>query len=131
MSSPSAASPTPLRVLVTFPLPPPSLALLQNNPAYAGTPLEVITAEGDMEVVENFHAALKQFAPIDGLICRPGNTIDKAALDLCGPRLRAISSYSVGFNHVDIPETQARGILVGHWSERETLAEDSHSREAA
>lgn len=70
-----------------------------------------------MEIKELFQAELKKHAPIDGLICRPGNAVDKTSLDLCGPSLKAISTLSVGFNHIDLVEAKKREILVGHSSD--------------
>jgi len=99
---------------VTFPLPPPSLALLQSHPQYPGVAVDVRTCEGDMENASQLREEMKCHAPIDGLICRPGNQVDATLLDLVGPRLRAISTYSVGFNHIDRAEASRRGIRVGH-----------------
>ena len=104
----------PLRVLVTFPLPPPSLALLQSHPAYPDVALDIRVAEGDMEVPERLREQLSKHAPLDGLICRPGNRVDAESIRLCGPRLRAISTLSVGFNHIDLAEASRLGIRVGH-----------------
>lgn len=113
-SSASASASRPLRVLVTFPLPPPSLALLQSHPDYSGVTLEIRVAEGDMEVPERLREQVAKHAPIDGLICRPGNRVDADLLRLCGPGLRAISTLSVGFNHIALDEATRLGIRVGH-----------------
>lgn len=104
----------PLRILCTFALPPPSLELFQHHPAYPDVPLEILTAEGEMEDVHQLRDQIRRHAPLDGLICRPGNKVDRETIDLCGPRLKAISSLSVGFNHIDIGLARERGILVGH-----------------
>jgi glyoxylate/hydroxypyruvate reductase len=110
--SPSGPNPTPLRVLVTFPLPPPSLELLQQH-SDAAQPLEIRFCEGEMEDAALLKAELKRHAPIDALICRPGNKLDPAALESCGPNLRAISTLSVGFNHIDVSWCSQHGIPVG------------------
>jgi glyoxylate reductase len=49
----------------------------------------------------------------DGLLCLLTDRIDAALLDAC-PRLRAISSCSVGVDHIDLAAAAARGIPVGH-----------------
>ena len=49
----------------------------------------------------------------DGLICFPYDRIDGEVMD-AGPRLRAISTYSVGFDHIDIQHAKRRGIRVGY-----------------
>lgn len=52
----------------------------------------------------------------EGLICFPFDSVDAAALD-AAPRLRAISTYSVGFDHIDIKRARERGIVVGYTPE--------------
>lgn len=52
-------------------------------------------------------------AAADGLLCLLTDRIDAALFDRC-PRLRAISSVSVGVDHVDLDAATARGIPVGH-----------------
>jgi glyoxylate reductase len=52
-------------------------------------------------------------AEADGLLCLLTDRIDAALLERC-PRLRAISSVSVGVDHVDVAAATARGIPVGH-----------------
>ena len=49
----------------------------------------------------------------DGLLCLLTDSIDAGLLVRC-PRLRAISSCSVGVDHVDLEAATARGIPVGH-----------------
>ena len=49
----------------------------------------------------------------DGLLCLLTDRIDAALLERC-PRLHAISSVSVGVDHVDLAAATARGIPVGH-----------------
>jgi len=49
----------------------------------------------------------------DGLLCLLTDRIDAALLERC-PRLRAVSSVSVGVDHVDLDAATARGIPVGH-----------------
>jgi glyoxylate reductase len=49
----------------------------------------------------------------EGLLCLLTDRIDAALLAGC-PRLRAISSCSVGVDHVDLAAAAARGIPVGH-----------------
>jgi len=49
----------------------------------------------------------------DGLLCLLSDRIDAALLDHA-PRLRALSSCSVGLDHVDLEAATARGLPVGH-----------------
>jgi len=49
----------------------------------------------------------------DGLLCLLTDRVDAAALD-AGPRLRVVSSLSVGLDHVDVAAATRLGIPVGH-----------------
>jgi len=49
----------------------------------------------------------------EGLLCLLTDRVDAQLLSAC-PRLRAISSCSVGVDHVDLAAATARGIPVGH-----------------
>jgi glyoxylate reductase len=60
------------------------------------------------------HAALCAAAqPSEGLLCLLTDRIDRALLEAC-PRLRVVSSCSVGVDHVDLAAARERGIPVGH-----------------
>jgi glyoxylate reductase len=49
----------------------------------------------------------------EGLLCLLTDAVDAALLASC-PRLRVISSCSVGVDHIDLAAARARGIPVGH-----------------
>lgn len=49
----------------------------------------------------------------EGLICYPFDRIDAEAIDWA-PNLRTISTYSVGFDHVNVRLAKERGITVGY-----------------
>lgn len=57
----------------------------------------------------------------DGLICYPYDRIDKAVID-AAPRLKAISTYSVGYDHVDVKYAARKGIIVSYTPEVLTRA---------
>ena len=90
------------------------MELLKAHPRYPGVALDIRTCEGDMEVAEQLQQQVALHAPLDGLICRPGNKVDAELIASAGPNLRAISTLSVGYNHIDRAEANKRGILVGH-----------------
>jgi glyoxylate reductase len=54
-----------------------------------------------------------EVAAADGLVCLLTDRIDAALIDTA-PRLRFLSSVSVGLDHVDLAAATARGIPVGH-----------------
>lgn len=49
----------------------------------------------------------------EGIICFPYDTIDGEVID-AAPKLRAISTYSVGFDHIDLEHARRRRIRVGY-----------------
>lgn len=57
----------------------------------------------------------------DGLICYPYDSIDSSVIN-AGTRLKAISTYSVGYDHIDIKTASQRGIVVGYTPEVLTRA---------
>ena len=58
-------------------------------------------------------ALAERVAAAEGLLCLLTDRIDAALLG-GAPRLRAVSSVSVGIDHIDLPAATARGIPVGH-----------------
>ena len=53
---------------------------------------------------------------IDGLICFPYDKIDKKTIDLA-ENLKVISTYSVGFDHIDTEYAKKKGIKIGYTPE--------------
>ena len=53
---------------------------------------------------------------VDGLICFPYDKINKETLDLA-KNLKVISTYSVGFDHIDTTEAKKKKIRVGYTPE--------------
>jgi glyoxylate reductase len=57
----------------------------------------------------------------DGLICYPYDIIDSDVIN-AGINLKAISTYSVGYDHIDIKTAARRGIVIGYTPEVLTRA---------
>jgi glyoxylate reductase len=55
---------------------------------------------------------LKNVAGKDAVLCMLSDRIDREVMDAAGPQLRIISSYSTGFEHIDVAEATKRGIYV-------------------
>jgi glyoxylate reductase len=49
-----------------------------------------------------------------GILCTLSDTIDKEVLEEAGPNLKVISSYSTGYDHIDVTEATRRGIVVAN-----------------
>jgi glyoxylate reductase len=55
---------------------------------------------------------LKNAAGKDGILCMLSDRMDARVMDTAGHNLKVISSYSTGFEHIDVKEATARGIYV-------------------
>lgn len=55
---------------------------------------------------------LKNIAGKDGLLCMLSDKIDAELLDTAGPNLKVVSSYSTGYEHIDVKAATERGIRV-------------------
>ncbi|MDQ3561861.1 MAG: D-glycerate dehydrogenase, partial [Thermoproteota archaeon] len=55
---------------------------------------------------------LKNVAGKAGILCMLTDRIDAHVMDKAGSNLKVISSYSTGFEHIDVKEATARGIYV-------------------
>ena len=80
--------------------------------------IELISESCDVTVFEGTEALgredlLRGVRDKDGLLCIPQDRIDKEVLD-AAPSLRAISTYSVGYEHIDVEEATRRGIYIGY-----------------
>jgi len=56
---------------------------------------------------------LEKVVGADALVCSPFDCIDTEVFNRAG-RLRVVSTYSVGFDHIDLAEATRRGIYVTH-----------------
>lgn len=57
----------------------------------------------------------------DGLVCYPYDVIDEEVIK-AGRKLKAISTFSVGYNHIDVKAAMRKGIIVGYTPEVLTRA---------
>jgi len=64
---------------------------------------------------------LSKIRDIDGLICYPYDAIDSEVIQ-AGRKLRAISTFSVGYDHIDTKTAARRGIVIGYTPEVLTRA---------
>ncbi|HVX02641.1 MAG TPA: D-glycerate dehydrogenase [Nitrososphaera sp.] len=53
----------------------------------------------------------------DAVLCMISDRMDKEVMDAAGPQLKIISSYSTGFEHIDVAEATRRGIYVTYTSD--------------
>lgn len=57
----------------------------------------------------------------DGLVCYPYDDIDEKVIK-AGKKLRVISTFSVGYNHIDVKAATKKGIVIGYTPEVLTWA---------
>ncbi len=51
---------------------------------------------------------------VNGILCTLHDKIDKEIIDSSGENLSVISTYSTGYEHIDIEEAKRRGISIGY-----------------
>jgi glyoxylate reductase len=51
---------------------------------------------------------------IDAVLCVFQDKIDKEIIDIAGPKLKIISTFSTGFEHIDIDTARMKGIKIGY-----------------
>jgi lactate dehydrogenase-like 2-hydroxyacid dehydrogenase len=55
---------------------------------------------------------LRNIAGKHGVVCMLSDRMDKEVMEAAGAQFKVISSYSTGFEHIDVKEATARGIYV-------------------
>jgi glyoxylate reductase len=60
---------------------------------------------------------LSNIRGMDAILCTLSDTIDREIMDAAGPNLKVISSYSTGYDHIDIEEANRREIYVAYTSD--------------
>jgi glyoxylate reductase len=75
---------------------------------------------------DELKAALAQ-APYDAVVPLLTDTIDADMIAAMPPSVKIIASYSVGFNHIDIPKAKERGIVVTNTPEVLTATVAEHT----
>ena len=92
------------KVFATRRIPPPGIELLSEA-------CDVTVYEGSLALDRG--ELLRSIRDKDGLVCIPQDRIDREVLD-AAPSLKAISTYSVGYEHIDVEEATKRGIYIGY-----------------
>ncbi|MGC8970352.1 MAG: 2-hydroxyacid dehydrogenase [Conexivisphaera sp.] len=95
------------KVLLTFALPPEWLGSL---------PEEVDLVRWTSEGPAAREWLLEEARDADGIMCSLADRIDRELLEAAG-KLRVISTYSVGYDHIDVEYARDRGIRVGYTPE--------------
>ena len=59
---------------------------------------------------------INKIKDVDGLICHPYDTVDKEVIKNA-KNLKVISTFSVGFDHIDIDFAKSQGVKIGYTPE--------------
>jgi glyoxylate reductase len=110
---------TSLRVVVTHPVPPPALELLQARGH------EVLVGHSEDPYPHEELAGL--VAGAEGILSLLIDQVDGAIMDAAGSQLKVISNFAVGHDNVDLSAAAARGIKVGHTPDVLTQAAAEHT----
>ena len=79
--------------------------------------LERLKAEHDVTAWENDDAIsrtelLSMVAGADAIVSLLTEKVDDELLDAAGPQLKSVSNVAVGYNNIDVPACEKRGVLV-------------------
>ncbi|MFD1599519.1 2-hydroxyacid dehydrogenase [Halobellus rarus] len=74
---------------------------------------EVVVWEGKLPPAKAHIASRLEELDAEGLVCLLSDTIDAEVLD-GSPDLSVVSTFSVGYDHIDLEAAAERGIAVGH-----------------
>lgn len=94
-----------LKVLITRPISDAGLSIL-NKERY-----QLITNLSERPLR---HKELsRKVKDVDAILCFLNDNIDKEIMDIAGPNLKIISTFSTGYEHIDMIEARKRNIRVG------------------
>ncbi|MGH2557045.1 MAG: 2-hydroxyacid dehydrogenase [Actinomycetota bacterium] len=57
---------------------------------------------------------LRRLRGVDGVLLTSSDRVDDELLEAAGPQLRMVSSFGVGYDHIDVPACTARSVMVGN-----------------
>lgn len=57
---------------------------------------------------------LRRLPGVDGVLVTSSDRVDDEFLHTAGPQLRMVSSFGVGYDHIDVPACTARSAMVGN-----------------
>jgi glyoxylate reductase len=92
-------------VLVTRPIPEAGLNILEPH-------CDLIINQRKAPL--RYSELLKKVKDVNAILCFLNDKIDKQIMEAAGPSLKVISTFSTGYEHIDISEAKRRGIMVGY-----------------
>lgn len=103
------ATSEPWKVIVTRRLPPAAMELLKA----ANPPLTLDIYDSD-EIMPAAELSAKLADGADALLCVLNDRITADVIEAATPRLKIVSTISVGFNHIDVQACHKKGVLIGN-----------------
>jgi len=92
-------------VLVTRPIPEVGLNILKNQ-------CDIIINQKKAPLP--YPELMNKVKGVDAILCFLNDKIDKQIMDIAGPSLKVISTFSTGHEHIDVSEAHRRGIKIGY-----------------
>lgn len=99
----------PWRVVVTRRIPKAAMDLLES----ANPPLNLDIYDSD-EIMPSEEFQKRLSRPTDAILCVLNDSINSTVLSTASPRLKCVSTISVGYNHIDVEECHKRNIVIGN-----------------
>ena len=95
-------------VLVTRPIPETGLNILEDH-------CDLIINQRRAPL--RYQELLTKVKGVNAILCFLNDKIDQQIMDAAGPSLKVISTFSTGYEHIDVSEAERRGIKVGYTGE--------------
>ena len=92
-------------VLVTRPIPEAGLNILETH-------CDLIINQRKAPL--RYPELMNKVKGVNAILCFLNDKIDKQIMDAAGPSLKVISTFSTGYEHIDVSEAKRRGINVGY-----------------
>lgn len=92
-------------VLVTRPIPEVGLNILKNQ-------CDIIINQKKAPLP--YPELMNKVKGVDAILCFLNDKIDNQIMDIAGPSLKVISTFSTGHEHIDVSEAHRRGIKIGY-----------------
>jgi len=92
-------------VLVTRPIPEAGLNILETH-------CDLIINQRKAPL--RYSELMNKVKGVNAILCFLNDKIDKQIMDAAGPSLKVISTFSTGYEHIDVSEAKRRGIGVGY-----------------
>ncbi|KAL8283104.1 hypothetical protein RQP46_005882 [Phenoliferia psychrophenolica] len=102
---------SPIKIIISRSLPQEGQALVDQS--IASGAVEVVQWPKESSAEREWYLAQLKKGGFAGILCMLGDKIDEEVLETAGPSLKAVSTMSAGYDHIDLKGLAKRGIRLG------------------